>query len=211
MGVKLLPPPPRGFRELSWTRPLVYEIPFDEKIFLDRSKRGGGSNLTPTVNQLRVLWSWCSWCTQRAPLVKNCFLQGVGGKSLCWIILSQLYIFSSIITSSRYMSWIENLTTCIENYVSFHFKPQMRELKLFEKVSSFFFASSCTLLISNWRCFLKVFFEVRKSCTRIQKDTYQLPAKWWKIKMSWRFLFDVYHRFLIGLFPLEISEFFLSL
>ena len=60
----------------------------------------------------------------------------------------------------------------------------------------FFFASSCTLLISNWRCFLKVFFEVRKSCTRIQKDTYQILAMWWKIKMSLRFLFDVYHRFL---------------
>ena len=41
VGVKLLPPP-RGFRELSWTRPPVYEIPFHEKIFLDRSNRGGG-------------------------------------------------------------------------------------------------------------------------------------------------------------------------
>ena len=136
---------------------------------------------------MRVLWSWCLWCTQRAPLVKNCFLQGLGGKYICWIILSQLYIFSSIITSSRYMSWIENLTTCIENYVNFHFKTQTRELKLFEKVSRFF-ALSCTLLISNWKCFL--------SCTRIQKDTYQLPATWWKIKMSFRFLFDFYRRFL---------------
>ena len=66
----------------------------------------------------------------------------------------------------------------------------------FLKKFQVFFASSCTLLISNWRCFLKVFFEVRKSCTRIQKDTYQILAMWWKIKMSLRFLFDVYHRFL---------------
>ena len=42
VGVKLLPPPLRGFRELSWTRPPVYEVPFHEKIFLDRSNRGGG-------------------------------------------------------------------------------------------------------------------------------------------------------------------------
>ena len=69
-------------------------------------------------------------------------------------------IFSSIITSSRYMSWIENLTTCIENYVSFHFKPQMRELKLFEKVSSFFLLQAAHCLFQtedvSWKCFLRL-------------------------------------------------------
>ena len=40
----------RGFMDPSWTCPPVYEILFHEKNFLDRSNRGWGSNLTPTVN-----------------------------------------------------------------------------------------------------------------------------------------------------------------
>ena len=41
--------PPRGFRELSWTRPPVYEIPFRENFCWTGQTAGGGSNLTPTV------------------------------------------------------------------------------------------------------------------------------------------------------------------
>ena len=49
VGVKLLSPP-RGFREVCWTRPPVYEIPFRENFCWTGQTAGGGSNLTPTVN-----------------------------------------------------------------------------------------------------------------------------------------------------------------
>ena len=48
VGVKLLPP--RGFRELSWTRPPVYEISFSENFSWTGQTAGVGSNLTPTVS-----------------------------------------------------------------------------------------------------------------------------------------------------------------
>ena len=42
---------PRGFREVCWARPLVYEILFHENFcWTGQTVGGGGSNLTPTAN-----------------------------------------------------------------------------------------------------------------------------------------------------------------